>query len=53
MECYAKYVAISAISVLMGYALHLGHDGVMLTAVIGVISGLAGYEVAKIKGEKK
>lgn len=53
MECYAKYAAICAITGLTSYALFLGHNGVIFTSVIAVISGLAGYEAAKTKGKKK
>ena len=53
MECYAKYAAIGAVTALTGYALFLGHDGAMLAAVVGVISGLGGYEAAKIRAKKK
>ena len=35
--------AIVAIATLDLFALHKGHDGVLLTSSIGVISGLAGH----------
>jgi hypothetical protein len=35
--------AIVTIGALEAYALHLGHDGVILASTIAVIAGLAGF----------
>ena len=35
------------------YALHLGHNGIMLTTTIAVIAGLGGYSVKSINEAKK
>ena len=43
--------AIMGITILMGLALYLGFDGVMLMASIGIISGLGGYPVVKKTAE--
>jgi len=37
--------AIVGIALLTGWALYLGHDGVLLAVTIGIISGLGGYIV--------
>lgn len=39
--------AIAGITILMGWALYLGHDGVLLMTAVGIISGLGGYPLAK------
>jgi len=44
-----KEVAIIAIAVLEGIALHQGIDGTLFSVVIAVIAGLAGYSVRVIK----
>jgi len=43
----------SAIVILMLYALYLGHNGVMLSASVAIIAGLAGYNARIIKDTKK
>jgi hypothetical protein len=45
----ASIFAIMAIVGLELYALHLGHNGICLTASIACISGLGGYNIKKIK----
>jgi len=47
-----KGIAITAICVLMLVALFLGYDGVLLSATIGIISGLAGREVIQTAKDK-
>lgn len=42
--------AIVAIGALEAYALYLGHNGVILSASIGVIAGLAGFGGGYITG---
>ena len=48
-----KEIAITGIVILEGVALWLGYDGALLAAVIGVIAGIAGYEVRIIQEKKK
>jgi len=45
-----KLEAIGAIALLEGIALYKGIDGVILSAVIAVISGLAGYTIKGLIG---
>ncbi len=43
-----KITAILAITILDGLALTVGHiDGAVLSMVVAVVAGLAGYEVGK------
>ena len=42
---YIKEIGIASISCLTAYALYLGHNGVMFSAVIAVIAGISGYEI--------
>lgn len=42
---YIKELGIVSISCLTGYALYLGHNGVIFSAVIAVIAGISGYEI--------
>lgn len=44
----AVIVAIIAIAFLIGFALHLGHDGALLTLGVGAIAGLGGFKVRDI-----
>jgi uncharacterized membrane protein len=49
---YIKELGIVSISCLTVYALYLGHNGVIFSAVIAVIAGISGYEIGvKKKGE--
>ena len=47
--CWVKLTAIVCIAGLMVYALHLGHNGLLLTAVIAGISSIVGYELHVVK----
>ncbi len=49
---YVKEVGIIVIGCLTGYALYLGHNGVIFAGVIGTIASMAGYEVGLKKKEK-
>ena len=42
---YTKELGIASISCLTAYALYLGHNGVIFSAVIAVIAGISGYEI--------
>ncbi len=43
-----KISAIASITILDGLALTVGHiDGVVLSMVVAVVAGLAGYEVGR------
>jgi len=50
--CWVKLTAIVSVTGLMAYALHLGFNGLILTAVIAAISGIAGYEFHVVKERK-
>lgn len=49
---WVKLTAIVCITGLMAYALRLGFNGLILTAVIAVISGIAGYEFHVVRNRK-
>lgn len=42
---WTKPLAIASISLLTGFALYMGHNGVLLMTSIGLISGISGYEL--------
>lgn len=44
---YIKEVAIAGIVVLESIALYKGVNGVVLTMVVGIIAGIAGYKIAE------
>lgn len=46
---YVKEVAITGIVILESIALLKGINGVLLTGVIALIAGLAGYEIRILK----
>jgi len=48
---YKTIVAMAIIGGLEAYALYLGVDGQVLSLVIGILSGLGGYEYAKEKAK--
>lgn len=48
-----KEIAIVGIVILDGIALWLGHNGFLLATAIGVIAGIAGYEIRALKERKK
>ena len=50
---YEKEVAIAGIVVLEAIALWQGINGVILAAAIGIIAGIAGYEIRVLKEMKK
>ncbi len=45
-------VPIICLTLLEGYALFMGLDGILLTTVIAVIAGLAGWSMPQLKGGK-
>ena len=47
MDKYKMYGAMICITIIELYALSLGIDGIVLSASIGLLSGLGGYSVAK------
>ena len=49
---YTKEVAILGIVVLESVALLQGINGIVFTAVIAVIAGIAGYEIRILKENK-
>ena len=49
MTTYIREVAIAGLVILEGVALMKGIDGTLLSLVIAVIAGLAGYTVRKVR----
>lgn len=43
---YIKEVAIAGIVILEAIALYMGINGVVLTMVVGLIAGIAGYKLS-------
>ena len=44
-QMFIIITALLCITALEIYALHLGHDGVILAGVIAIVAGIAGFEV--------
>ena len=51
-KSYLKEVAITGLVVIELAAIWRGMDGMLLTAVVAVIAGLAGYTLSKYEKEK-
>lgn len=40
-----RVVAIASITVMEGFALYLGHNGLLLTLAVATVAGIAGFEI--------
>jgi hypothetical protein len=49
MTEYVKETAIVGLVVLEALALYLGYDGIVFSACIALIAGLAGYTIAEMR----
>ena len=46
-------VAMVCITVLEGFAISQGIDGILLTTVVAILAGLAGYEMKMVVDHKR
>lgn len=48
-EWQTRVAAIAGITVLDLYALHLGHNGILLATSLAAIAGIGGYSLARAR----